>query len=252
MPATAALYVEPNHAPQIFPRSQPQHTREINHPVVAALRTARWFDNWPQSALVACSRGASISSYRAGEVLAKQGEPQGQILVVVRGRVRAIRQDESGREVSLETFRLGHVCLDALFEPGKPMPNDWKTAETCLIVHISREAFLSQVLAIPEAAVAVARDFERRMDRLKNMAAGLVLSDVETRLRHLVCQLAEDEGEAASEGVLIRKCPTQQEIGTNIGACRETVSRLIAEYARQGLLRLRGRQLFVTEKFLQS
>jgi Mn-dependent DtxR family transcriptional regulator len=34
-----------------------------------------------------------------------------------------------------------------------------------------------------------------------------------------------------------------------IGACRETVSRIVADLARRGLVRLQGRKLTLTEAF---
>ncbi len=50
---------------------------------------------------------------------------------------------------------------------------------------------------------------------------------------------------------IIPRCPTQQELGNGIGACRETVSRIIAELSRKGLVTLRGRRLTLMPGFFQ-
>ena len=96
------------------------------------------------------------------------------------------------------------------------------------------------------------RDLERRLGRVKSIACDLALADVETRLHHALERLAREEGEPSPEGMLIRKCPTQQEIGKEIGACRETVSRMIAELGRRALVAQKGRRLVLTHKFFAS
>jgi CRP-like cAMP-binding protein len=119
-----------------------------------------------------------------------------------------------------------------------------------LLLFMPREEFLTQVRQVPEAALSVARDVERRLGRAKLLACDLALSDVQTRLHRALARLAREDGEPTPEGTVIRKCPTQQEIGNEIGACRETVSRMIAELARQELVSLKGRRLTITPQFL--
>jgi CRP-like cAMP-binding protein len=104
--------------------------------------------------------------------------------------------------------------------------------------------------SVPEVALTLARDFERRLTRVKGLACGLALADVQTRLYDALARLAREEGEAGPEGTVVRKCPTQQELGNEIGACRETVSRMIAELARQQLVALKGRRLTISARFL--
>jgi CRP-like cAMP-binding protein len=122
--------------------------------------------------------------------------------------------------------------------------------ETSLLLFIPKDDFLAQLRAIPEAALALARDFDRRLGRVRGLACGLALADVQTRLHNALARLAREEGEPGPEGTVVRKCPTQQELGNEIGACRETVSRMIAELARQELLALKGRRLTISPRFL--
>ena len=69
------------------------------------------------------------------------------------------------------------------------------------------------------------------------------------QLADCLARLAREDGEPGPEGTVIRKCPTQQEIGNEIGACRETVSRMIAELGRRDLVAHKGRRLILMPKF---
>jgi CRP-like cAMP-binding protein len=218
-------------------------------PALSALRSAPWFSGWPSSALAALSMTSNLRSFGTGQPVAAEGKGLQAVVLVIKGRIRAVRRAEGGREVTLESFRAGDLAADALFDPESVLPNDWIAAETSLLLFIPREDFLTQLRSVPEAAFALARDFEKRLTRAKGLATGLVLSDVETRLYHALINLAREEGEATADGTIIGRCPTQQELGNTIGACRETVSRIIAELARRNLLTLRGRRLTLAPGF---
>jgi CRP-like cAMP-binding protein len=231
-------------------RADGQPSREVGaQPALSALRSSPWFANWPASSLAALSLSSSLRSFGPGQPVAPEGKDIQALVLVIKGRVRAVRRAEGGREVTLETFRAGDLAAEALFETGAVLPNDWIAAETSLLLFIPREEFMNQVRQVPEAALALARDFERRLSRAKSLATGLVLADVESRLYQALVRLSREEGETAPEGTVIGRCPTQQELGNTIGACRETVSRIIAELSRKGALTLRGRRLTLTPAF---
>jgi len=217
-------------------------------PVLAALRCCPFFVGWSQAALASLSMVGSLRSFGNGQVVFPEGTRSDHTVVVVRGRLRAVRRADKGREVTLEVFREGTVCIDTLFGTAAA-PYDLVAAETSLLLFLPREALLAQVRANPDAALSLAQDFERRLAGARAMAAGMALSDVETRLKDVLIRMAQEQGELVAAGTLIRKSPTQQELGTMIGACRETVSRIVADFARKGLVNLQGRKLTLSPAF---
>jgi len=218
-------------------------------PVLAALRCCPFFNGWSQTQLAALSLVGSLRSFGTGQTVMTEGSTTDEVIVVVRGRLRAVRRADKGREVTLESFREGTICIDTLFDSGS-LSHDLLASETSLLLFLPREALLSQIRTNPEAALSLAKDFERRLSGARSMAAGLALADVETRLKDVLVRLAREEGEVVPAGMLIRKSPTQQELGTMIGACRETVSRIVADFARKGLVQLAGRKLTLAPEFL--
>jgi CRP-like cAMP-binding protein len=171
-------------------------------------------------------------------------------MLVVRGCVCAVRRTDGSRELTLETFRAGDLLIDALVHPDNNLANDsLVVAETSVLLLFPREEFLAVTRTSPEVALALVRDFERRLSRVKALAWGLATTDVEDRLYRLLLTLARDEGEVGAEGTVIAHFPTQRDLAGRIGACRETVSRIVADLARQGLLTLRARRLTLMPGF---
>jgi CRP-like cAMP-binding protein len=239
MSATAFLRIE-----------APQTRDTAPHPAFSALKSSAWFSSFPSTALTALAAASSLRSFGTGQVVAPEGKSCEYVLLVIKGRVRAVRRAEGGREMTVEVHRAGDVVTDALFDSASILPNDWVAGETSLLLFLPKDDFLAQVRGNPDAALALAQDLERRLGRAKGLACGLALSDVQTRLHQALARLAREEGEPCPEGTLIRKCPTQQELGNEIGACRETVSRMIAELSRQEMLSLKGRRLTISPRFL--
>jgi hypothetical protein len=89
--------------------------------------------------------------------------------------------------------------------PDGAMPSDGLVAaETSLLLFIPRDEFLTALSSVPQAALSLIRDLERRLNRVKLLASGLATSDVESRLYRLLYNLARDEGQSAEEGTVIR------------------------------------------------
>ena len=222
------------------------------HPAMSALRNSPWFGGFPQSALTTLSMGASLCSFSARQQIVLEGRWLGAALLVVKGCLRAVRRTDNARELTLETLRPGDLVADAVVCSDGSIPGDGLVAaETSLLLFIPREDFLSALSSVPHAALTLIRDLERRLSRVKLLASGLATSDVESRLYRLLYNLARDEGQPAGEATVISRSPTQQDLASRIGACRETVSRIVADLARQQILSLEGRKLTLEPRFFE-
>jgi CRP/FNR family transcriptional regulator, cyclic AMP receptor protein len=227
--------------------------REIGfHPALSALRNSAWFNAFPQNVLNGLSMSASLSSYSPRQPVVLEGRWLGAAVLIVKGCLRSVRRTDSARELTLETFRPGDVVADAVIFSEGTIPGDGLiAAETSLLLFLPREEFLAALAAVPQAAIALIRDLERRLNRVKLLASGLATADVESRLYRLLLNLARDEGQPGPDGTVIQRSPTQQDLASRIGACRETVSRIVADLARQQILSLEGRRLTLAPRFFE-
>jgi CRP-like cAMP-binding protein len=227
--------------------------REMSfHPVLSALHNSPWFAGFPHHALASLSLTASLSSFGKRQRVLCEGRWLGAAILVVKGSLRAVRRTDNARELTLETFRAGNLIADAALTPDGNIPGDGLVAaETSLLLFIPRAEFLSLLGSLPQAALALVRDMDRRLRFVKLLAAGLVTSDVENRLCRLLYNLARDEGEDSADGKVIPRVPTQLDLASRVGARRETVSRIVADLARKQVLSLDGRRLTLAPRFFE-
>ncbi|GEM_PF-1958756 len=219
-------------------------------PALGALRSSGWFSGLSATALAQLASTASIRSFGSKQQVSLDGPWLGAAALVVRGSICAVRKTDGSRELTLETFRAGDFLVDELLHPDVALSSDsLVAAETSVLLLLPRQEFLAVTRTMPEVALALVREFERRLSRVKALAWGLATTDVESRLYRLLLSLARDQGEVGAGGTVIARFPTQRDLAGRIGACRETVSRIVADLARQGLLISQGRRLTLMPRF---
>jgi CRP/FNR family transcriptional regulator, cyclic AMP receptor protein len=219
---------------------------------LAALQGVASISGLPPTLLAALAAGASVRRLTRRGVLAAEGSIPPSVFVIVAGRVRSVRRSDSGREVTLETFGVGDLLADAVVAPERPLSNDWEATESTEVLVISREVFVAQMEAVPGLALTLTGQMLSRLERSKQLAAGLALADVPGRVTAALRALADAQGQPEADGVVVQNRPTQQELANSIGACRETVSRVVSDLARRGLITPRGRALVISRRLLDA
>lgn len=243
--ASVALNIHP------IPVRPPSQDTGVNAEL-SALRSCPALAGLPAAALAALARVGTIKHFSPGHVVAAEGSPPEHGFVVVRGRLRAVRRGENGREVTIETLRAGDLNADAALDPAASLPADWVSGESTLLLLLPRAALASCLSEFPGLALVLGRETVRRLRRAADLCAGLALNDVPSRVLWALRALAEDDRQPLPEGLLIRHRPTQQELANVIGACRETVSRIVSDLVRQGLLVPRGRGLLLSRQLVDG
>jgi CRP/FNR family cyclic AMP-dependent transcriptional regulator len=197
---------------------------------------------------------SAVRHFARKATLTVEGSVPTHVCVVLQGRLRAVRRSDTGREVILETFEPGAVLVDALAAPERKLANDWEAAESTEVLMIPPQVFATYLRVDASIAVTIMGQMLGRIDSSKHLAAGLALTDVPDRVLSALRDLATRHGEASPDGagVIIPNRPTQQELANSIGACRETVSRVVSDLTRRGLMAPRGRSLLLTHRLLQD
>ena len=79
------------------------------------------FSGLTPAARAALASASSIRHLSRRQVVSSEGTVPSHVFVVLRGKVRAIRRSESGREVTLETYQPGDFLADALRGPERAL-----------------------------------------------------------------------------------------------------------------------------------
>ncbi len=231
--------------PSSFPFIDSEKIRDI-------VSQSKIFSCLPKAAVADLAGRMTMQRLRAGMTVVHQGETGDTAYLIASGRIKVSALGDSGREVTLSLLRKGEGFGEMSLLDGRARSASCTALEPTVCLVLSRPQLAGHLSLFPATAISMLGEMARRLRRADESITQLALCDVNERLVHKLVRIAQDEGVDIAEGRLVRKRPTQQDLASMIGSCRETISRAYGQLVRDGLLLSRGRSVVVTKKLLAS
>ncbi|BDG59112.1 Crp/Fnr family transcriptional regulator [Caldinitratiruptor microaerophilus] len=190
--------------------------------------------------------------YRKGSVIFSEGEPGEAVYFVRHGRVKVYRVSPEGREQIIAIWTDNQVFGLVVALDRSPYPASAQAVEDSLIWMIRADDLHALLEEIPSLAARTMGTVAWRLRQAQDRVHGLSVSGVQQRLAALLLQHAREHGEKVPGGVRMKLDLTHQEIGGLIGASRETVTRVLGDFRREGAIEVReGDVMIVREEQLK-
>jgi len=176
------------------------------------------------------------------------------LFIIISGKVKIVRTDDEGGEVILSILGEGDFFGEMAILDGLPRSATVVSIDNSELFMIHRRDFLQVIEKSPQVAVSLLRELTRRLRKADEQIKSLSLKDAVGRVANVILQLADDSGKIKKGQVIIPDFPLQQDLANMAGTSRETISRTIHQFIREGLLEQRGNSLVITnfEKFKSS
>jgi len=172
------------------------------------------------------------------------GDPPDALYVLTSGLVMLSHMSEDGQESILRVLGPGDV-FGELFLTVRARPFLATAVTPCVVTVVPAEGFLHLLSAIPKIGLNFIRVLSRH---LADMAIDRGQSSHKwssQRLALTLLKLSAIHGVKGEGGMTIALPLTHQILADMIGTSRETVTRHLAQLKQQGIVRQRGRTLFV-------
>lgn len=185
------------------------------------------------------AEGRHPRRYQAGQVIYLQDSPADEFYYLVRGTARSYISSQAGGERILAIHRAGDLMGEASFFDKCPRVSSAVAVTECEIVSVNRTALDTVFRQHPELALPMLQYLARTIRLLSHHVDEATFLPAGARLaRHLLS--------GTEEGVPF-PC-THEELGFAIGASRVTVSRLLADFARRGLVKTGYRSVIILDR----
>ena len=177
--------------------------------------------------------------YSAGQVIYLQGTSANEFYYLIKGTARSYISSPSGGERILTIHHSGDLMGEASFFDECPRVSSAIAVSECEVVSINREQ-LDQIFQIhSDLALPMLQYLARTVRLLSNHVDEATFLPASQRLaRYLLAETTDD----------IPFSCTHEELGFAIGTSRVTVSRLLSDFARQGLVRTGYRSVTVIDR----
>ena len=173
------------------------------------------------------AEGRHPRRYQAGQVIYLQDSPADDFYYLLRGTARSYISSQTGGERILTTHHAGDLMGEASFFDECPRVSSAVAVTECQIVSVDRSALDQVFRQHPDLALPMLQYLARTVRMLSHHVDEATFLPARARLaRHLLAH--------GKDGVPF-PC-THEELGFAIGASRVTVSRLLADFSRRGLI----------------
>ncbi|HEY7098068.1 MAG TPA: Crp/Fnr family transcriptional regulator [Terriglobales bacterium] len=185
--------------------------------------------------------------FAAGEIVFGESEPCIGLYVVESGHVRIFKSSAGGREHVLSIEGPGSSVAELPVFDGGNYPASVSALDDAILLFVSKQDFHALCLAHPQVALKVLRVVGARLRRLVGIIEELSFTTVRHRLAAFLVRLAKTSGKRSAEGIEITLPATNQELASQIGTVRELVSRNLSRFQAEGMLKVDGRNILVTD-----
>lgn len=211
-------------------------------------REDRLFCNLPAAAVQHLATIASAASYPKGATLFVEGQGARGVFILCAGRVKLWTTSVDGRTLIVRISEPGEVLGLPATVTGRPYELTAEVIEPTQANFISLTDFLSFLREHGEVSLRVAQQLGETCHAAvaEMRSVGLSRSAAEKLARFLLDWCAS-HGDRTSE-TESKLTLTHEEIAQIIGASRETVTRLFADFKKKGFVQVKGSTLVVRSK----
>ena len=189
----------------------------------------------------------SLRQFTPGQIIVDRDTRPELVCVMRTGTVRLFHRERDGRETTIERLGSGQlfgVTSLLVTDPGGLLAVAETSVEICLI---DGYQFLDVVARWPQALLDLATRLGVRVREADDAVAHMTATGARARLAGVLYQLTRGGTEVQSGGVRLRGVPRHADLATEIGATRETVTRMLARLEQDGYIRRFGRQIVVPD-----
>jgi CRP/FNR family cyclic AMP-dependent transcriptional regulator len=169
---------------------------------------------------------------RAGEFFMDEPTDGYTLSVVTNGRVRGLRII-NGREIILGDINEGEYFGELSAIDGRPGPAQIVAITDAVVARMPSNAFRDTIYQYPSVCDHVLTDFASRIRTLNDR----VSEQISLTARERLCvELLRLSRRTAKDRIAVSPPPSHFEFAARIGGCRETVTKLLNAFERDGLI----------------
>jgi len=188
-----------------------------------------------------------VRTLERGATLFRQGDVgDAQVFIVLQGRFTVAREHRAGRSVSA-VLGPGDMAGElSVFDPG-PRTSTLTATTPARVAVLSAPDLLAWGTSRPRVARRLLQVLARRLRRTGSTAIDLVFVDVPGRVASTLLELAGRFGEPRGAQLWVAHGLTQTELAQLVGSSRETVNRVLGQFAARGWLQLERGGVVLTD-----
>jgi CRP-like cAMP-binding protein len=212
--------------------------------VVKHLATIPLFEGLPPRHHQELGHIMTRRSFTRGQAIFSEGDEGTGFHVIISGRAKVFKLSADGKEQILHIFGAGEPIGEASVFAGQPFPANAEALEECHTFFFPRAAFVNLVKENPSLAMNMLAVLSKRLRKFTQLVEDLSLKEVPGRLAAYILYLSDRKKGSDQLELDVAK----GQLASLLGTIPETLSRILAKMARNGLIQIRGSQIRILDR----
>jgi CRP/FNR family transcriptional regulator len=177
------------------------------------------------------------------EALFWEGEACAGIFLLIEGSVKIFKTSPGGREMMLALETAPSTVAELPLFDGGPYPASVRAVEPVAALFITKSDFQQVCRQFPDVALKLLAVVGHRLRHLVAVVESMTFGSVTQRLARLLLDTSRQ-----TVGDQFDLPLTHQELASRLGTVREVVSRNLARFRAEGLVRIQGHQVQILDR----
>ena len=176
----------------------------------------------------------SVKKYKKNNLIIFEDDRGLNLFIINEGRVKISQISEEGGEVILAILGEGEFFGELSVIDGLSRSATVTALDQVELLVMRRQDFLDALDKYPQISVFLLRELASRIRKSDAQINSLSLRNAKGRVATTLIRLAEDIGRFKDGKVTIPELPLQRDLANIAGTSRETISRVIAAFEKEG------------------
>ena len=190
--------------------------------------------------------------YKKGEHVFRAGSPALYVYFVEKGQIKIYESSSLGKDVILWFCFAGEMFGMAESPRGSSRVVFAQACSDASVLVVPRDDFSAVLRSCPNAALLVIDLLSGRLRGLGDMLLNLTSEDVSSRLLKLLIRLGQAYGHSSADRVVLDIALTHQELADMIGTSRQTVTSILGDLRRQGLVQMERQRISIMRPAVET
>lgn len=217
------------------------------------LKQIELFSSLTEQELSSICERLVVKRFRKNEIILFEEDTNEYMYIILNGKVKVVQTLDDGKEILLAVHRTGEFFGEMSFIDGRTSPATVVAVVDCAVSLISKKDFFAILNTNQKILHNLLNILCTRLRESWDKIQILNLKNASDRIKILLFMLSHKYGEKTSDGITLNIKLTHQEIAEMTGMARETVTRVIDRWLKEGEINiLENRLMQIRTDFLKK
>ena len=211
------------------------------------------FSSLADEELYQISDKVAVKHFKKNEIILHEDDTNNFMYIILQGKVKVFQSAQDGKETILAMHQSGDSFGEMSLIDGKTSFATVIAMQYSTVAIISKKDFYSLIFTQSKTLENLLQIFCSRLRESWEKVQMLNYKNASERIKRLFAMLSNEYGKKSNEGITLNIKLTHQDIADMSGLTRETVTRIINKWYKDGEIKiLENKFILLSPDFLQK